>query len=142
MEAVQSGSSVRSPRSKCKLWSHFISLCFFLSCTEGGNKRWLHGSLWGAEWEPSHHMVNKRCACPTAELLRHVIKMATTSPRPLTRGDGQPPAHPPREPQSPATNRGPDAGSSIKKKQAAWYSCKNTALNAGRAGFKHQLQPS
>ena len=50
--------------------------------TEGGNKGWLYGSLWGADWEPSHHMVNKCCNCPTAERRLHVIKRNNLSPDP------------------------------------------------------------
>lgn len=45
----------------------------FLLSSEGGHKGGLCGPLWGADWAPSHHMVNKCCHCPTAEQLLHLI---------------------------------------------------------------------
>lgn len=63
-EAAQSGSSVWSLKANA---SHTVTLSLCASLflrTEGGNKRWLYGSLRVAEWEPKHHMVNKCSDCP------------------------------------------------------------------------------
>lgn len=60
-------------QSQCKPRGHFFSLCVLPSAWRVVI-RMLHGSLWGADWEPSHHMVNKCGNRPTAERLLHVIK--------------------------------------------------------------------
>lgn len=107
-------------QSKCKPHSHFISLCFFPLSTAGGNKGWLYGSLWGAEWEPNHHMGNKCCHRPTAERLLHVIKMVTTAPLAPDPWKWVATSPPTQKGPCPATNRGPNSDSSIKKKQGVW----------------------
>lgn len=78
-----SDSSEQMPATQSLFLFMVLSLC-----TEGGNKRWLYGSLWGAEWEPNRHMVNKRCNRPTAELRLQVIKWQQPFPSPLTHGNG------------------------------------------------------